>query len=554
MENRRKSLRFGLMINSLTVEHWQYETIKLLMENGMKLSLIIQNSDNTPAPSFLNKIKDYPFRRILFRLWNRFIFNPRSKYPADLTDLTADIHTIFCKPKIKGISTYFEEIDIQEIRNQNLDFILRFGFDIVRGEVLNTAKYGVWSFHHDDERIIRGGPPGFWEFMKRMPSNGVILQRLTNSLDKGIILKRIQFKTILHSYKAHLDQLYFGGEILPLQVCKDLINTGVLEEAPSESEAPIVHPPVNIKMIQYFTRSFWRRVAFHLNDLFRQEDWNIGYCECSMEDFISNKDNENINIQWFKKPRRNCYFADPFVIKTEKDTYIFFEWYSYPRGKADLAVALKSEGFKKYHKLTNFKEHRSYPYVFKYEDNIYCLPEANATKQVVLYRFDEEKLKLEKDSVLLDGFPIVDATLHFHNNKWFMFLVNQKNSHTHLEIYYSEDLRGPYHPHDLNPVMIDCSKARPAGKIFNFEGKTIRPSQNCTEHYGQSITLEEIEMLTEKQFKTKEFGSILPIENSDYNDGIHTINREDGIVVFDGKRFVFTFSGFKQQLKQKIRK
>ena len=203
MENRRKSLRFGLMINSLTVEHWQYETIKLLMENGMKLSLIIQNSDNTPAPSFLNKIKDYPFRRILFRLWNRFIFNPRSKYPADLTDLTADIHTIFCKPKIKGISTYFEEIDIQEIRNQNLDFILRFGFDIVRGEVLNTAKYGVWSFHHDDERIIRGGPPGFWEFMKRIPSNGVILQRLTNSLDKGIILKRIQFKTILHSYKAN---------------------------------------------------------------------------------------------------------------------------------------------------------------------------------------------------------------------------------------------------------------------------------------------------------------------------------------------------------------
>ena len=61
-------------------------------------------------------------------------------------------------------------------------------------------------------------------------------------------------------------------------------------------------------------------------------------------------------------------------------------------------------------------------------------------------------------------------------------------------------------------------------------------------------------MLTEKQFKTKEFESILPIENSDYNDGIHTINSEDGIVVFDGKRFVFTFSGFKQQLKQKIRK
>ena len=554
MGNKRKSLRFGLMINSLTVEHWQYETIKLLMDNGMKLSLIIQKTENTTAPSFIKKIKDYPFRRLFFRLWNRFLFKPRSKFPADLTELTTDIHTIFCKPKIKGISTYFEEVDIQEIRNQNLDFIIRFGFDIVRGEVLNAAKYGVWSFHHDDERIIRGGPPGFWEFMKKIPSNGVILQRLTNSLDKGIILKRIQFKTILHSYKAHLDQLYFGGEVLPLQVCKELIDNGVLEESPSESDAPIVYPPTNLKMIQYYWKLMWRRVGFHLNDLFRQEDWNVGYCESSMEDFINNTDKEQLNIQWFKKPRKNCYFADPFIIKTKKDTYIFFEWYSYPKGKADLAVALKSEYFKKYHKLTNFKEHRSYPYIFEYEGYIYCLPEANQTKQVVLYRFDEEKLTLEKESVLLEGFPIVDATLHHHNGKWFMFLVNQKNSHTHLDIYYSENLRGPYKSHELNPVMIDCSKARPAGKIFSFEGKTIRPSQNCTEHYGQSITLEEIDLLTEKQFKTKEFGRILPINNSDYDKGIHTINSDDNIVVFDGKRFVFTFSGFKQQLKQKIHK
>jgi hypothetical protein len=65
MENRRKSLRFGIMLNSLTVEHWQYETIKLLMDNGMKLSLIIQNNDSTPSPSFLDKIKEYPFRKII---------------------------------------------------------------------------------------------------------------------------------------------------------------------------------------------------------------------------------------------------------------------------------------------------------------------------------------------------------------------------------------------------------------------------------------------------------------------------------------------------------
>lgn len=553
MGEKRKSLRFGLMINSLTVEHWQYDTIKLLMDNGMKLSLIIQNNDSGTYHSILDKIKHYPFRRLLFRIWNRFIFNPRSKYPADLTQITEDIHTIFCKPIIKGISTYFEEVDIQEIRNQNLDFILRFGFDIVRGEVLNVAKYGIWSFHHDDERIIRGGPPGFWEFMRKIPNNGVILQRLTNDLDKGIILKRVNFKTILHSYKAHLDQLYFGAEILPLQVCNDLIYNNELKEELSSSDARIIHPPTNIKMIEYFIKSVTRRVSFHLNDLFRQEDWNVGYCMCSIEDFIdSNKD--TIDIQWFKKPRKNCYFADPFVINTKKDTYIFFEWYSYYNGKADLAVALKSEKFEKYHKISSFKEHRSYPYICENEGIIYCMPEAHKTNQLVLYKFDEDNLSLEKDSILLNGFPIVDATLYHHENKWYIFLVNQKNSHTHLEIYHSDNLKGPYVPHKNNPVMIDCSKARPAGKLFNYNGKTIRPSQNCTNHYGQEIYLENILEISDSKFITEFHSTIIPLDKSNYNKGIHTINSDANITVIDGKRFIFTISGLKQQLKQKIRK
>lgn len=554
MDNKRKSLRFGLMINGLTVEQWQYETIKILIDNGMKLTLIIQKNDDTPAPSFFDKIRNYPYRRLIFRVWHRFIFKPRSKYPTDLTKLTENIPTIFCTPIMKGISSYFEDIDIQEIKNQNLDFILRFGFNIIRGEILNAAKYGIWSFHHDDERIIRGGPPGFWEFMRKIPNNGIILQRLTNSLDKGIILKRLNFKTILHSYKANLDQIYFGGEILPLQVCKDLINSGELKEEASTSDAEIIHPPMNLKMMQYFMKSIYRRIAFHIHDLFRQEDWNVGFCNCSIEEFIDTDNKENIDIQWFTKPKKNCYFADPFIIKTKKDIYIFFEWYSYFKGKADLAVALKSENFKKYHKITNFKEHRSYPYLYEYEGNIYCMPESNETNKVVLYRFNEEKLTLEEDCILLEGFPIVDATLYHYDNKWFMFLVNQRKSHTHLELYHSDSIKGPYLPHENNPVMVDCSKARPAGNIFNYEGKIIRPSQNCTNHYGQSITLEEIELLNTKQFLTKPFGTIQPIKNSDYNKGIHTINSVDNITVFDGKRFVFTLSGFKQQLKQKIHK
>lgn len=545
MSKKRKSLRFGLMINSLTVDQWQYDTIKLLMDNGMKLSLIILKAENTFPFIIPKKVKNNFHGHFIYRFWNKFLFHPRSRFQTDIDKITEGIPTIFCTPRtIKGIS-YFNELDIQEIRNQNLDFILQLGFDIVAGEVINTTKYGVWKFNHGDS---------FWRYMKGKHSNHVFLQKLSGKADKEIYLKEIKLSSILHSYKAHLEQLHFDATVLPLQVCKDLINTGELKSLTIDSKTKDTHLPNDFNMVSYYLKSLWRRIAFHLNDLFRQEDWNIGYSECSIEDFISAKNKEELNIKWFKKPRKNCYFADPFIIKTEKDTYIFFEWYSYYKGKADLAVARKSEDFEKYHILTNFKEHRSYPYVFSYEGTIYCLPEANQTKQVCLYKFCEEKLTFEKDCILLEGFPIVDATLYQHDGKWFMFLVNQKKSHSHLEIYYSDNLKGPYLPHENNPVMIDCSKARPAGKIFNYKGKRIRPSQNSTEHYGQSLILEEIELLTERHFSTIPFKIVEPIEDSEYNKGIHTINSDGNITVFDGKRFVFTMSGFKQQFKQKIYK
>jgi len=36
--------------------------------------------------------------------------------------------------------------------------------------LLNASKYGVWSFHHADNSINRGGPAGFWEIIYKQPS------------------------------------------------------------------------------------------------------------------------------------------------------------------------------------------------------------------------------------------------------------------------------------------------------------------------------------------------------------------------------------------------
>ena len=544
MEELKQQIRFGVMVNGDTVKQWQFDTIKLLIDNGIELSLIIKNGDNSkPYKSFFDKLLHYPYRLFLFRFWQRYFFKPAAEHQTLLvgTDhVCPQPAEMTVMPIHKGISTYFSDSDIEKIKSFNLDFILRFGFDIVRGDVLTCAKYGIWSYHHDDERVVRGGPPGFWEFMRKIPANGVILQQLTDKLDKGLILKRIQFDTTLHSYKFHLNRIYQESVFMPLQVAKELIINGKLEPEQSQSKAPILHPPKNIVMLWYFWLCIWRKLVFHFNYFFRQEDWNVGY--------YYNK----LNINWLKPPKTD-YFADPFVISTDKDTYLFFEWFSNKNGKADLAVAKKSEKFEIYHKITDFPEHRSYPYVFDYQGENYCIPEANQTNKVSLYRVVEtcHGASLQWDCDLLQG-KYVDSTLLIHDNKFYLFTTPQNQSHTHLLIFVADDLRGPYRPHFNNPVKVDCSNSRMAGKIQNIDGDLVRPAQNSTRHYGESITLNKIIQLNEYQYIEETISEIKPDKKWTYNKGIHTINSDGEITVFDAKRFTCTWMGLVQQFRQKL--
>ena len=44
---------------------------------------------------------------------------------------------------------------------------------------------GVWSYHHGDNRVNRGGPAGFWEVFEQWDVTGSILQVLSEELDAG---------------------------------------------------------------------------------------------------------------------------------------------------------------------------------------------------------------------------------------------------------------------------------------------------------------------------------------------------------------------------------
>ena len=542
------------MVDDLTMEAWKVETIRKLLEGGMQLSYIIRNAETTEKKSFFKKLKTLPVRRAFFQIWNHYQFKPEGKQMTTLPEAGIDLDDIpvlDCKPTHKNTSTFILDNDIETIKNQQLDFILRFGFNILRGEVLNAAKYGVWSFHHDDEMEYRGGPPGFWEWMEDNPRNGIILQRLTESLDKGYILNKRWYPTVLHSYKAHLDQLLTESTDMPLQVCREIQFTGVMKEHLSESQAEVRRPPVNFKMIGYWIKCVTRRWRFHSHDLFRQEDWNVGYVEVPLTEFLEAPEGHIEDIVWFKKPRRAAYYADPFVITTERDTYVFYEHYSYKEGKGHIEVVRKSKHYKKPKVALEEPFHLSYPFVFEHDGAVYCIPETHMAERVNLYRFNEKDLKLEQECVLVEHVRAVDPTLVEREGKWNLFFTRKDQPSVKLYRYVADDLKGPYLPHHANPIKVDCADARMAGSFFEWNGQLVRPAQECVRYYGTAVCLNRVDTFDNLHYEETQIDKIQPVKNSKFKKGLHTLNGNDQVTVIDGKRWLFTFIGMWRQVRTK---
>lgn len=107
------------------------------------------------------------------------------------------------------------------------DRIIRCGSAILRGGILDVSKYGVFSFHHGDNRKYRGGPSGFWEVFNRDPSSGFIIQKLNQELDGGNIYVRGNLMT----YSLWLQnnaQLLERSNIFMIKFLKQMADTRVL--------------------------------------------------------------------------------------------------------------------------------------------------------------------------------------------------------------------------------------------------------------------------------------------------------------------------------------
>lgn len=467
---------------------------------------------------------------------------------VDKSETFQDVPKIRCKVKLVGkYSQYFQEEDLERIKKYKLDVILRFGFNILRGEILETPRYGVWSFHHDDHLKYRGGPEGFWEIYNNDDRSGAMLQRLSEKLDDGTVICKDEFRTIKVSYSKNRNKLLMKTARWPADACFSILNGRNTFSESSRSDAPIYKAPGNGKMLLFILKLLGHKVSEFWKYLFGEfpigaEKWAIGILKGSYQDLLPTSQPE---IKWITPPAHQ-FFADPFLIVHEGVFYILFELFEY-----------KTRGYLAYiesNDLVNFSEprlifdkpfHLSYPGVFKHDNRFYCIPEQYQSKSVTLYEAVDFPVSWKEKSVLIPNFAGVDPTIFHHKGIWWMFVSNAENDdETNLYLFFADSLEGPWNPHAENPVKSEFKRSRPAGPVFQSNGRLIRPSQNGTNTYGGSVILNEITELTKETYRERFFNEIEPRESWKYSQGLHTLSTNGSVTVIDAKyhlpeRFLF---------------
>lgn len=555
MSQNSSPLRFAIMLQDESLKQWQYDVIEKLVVSGVAIPvLLILNEDNA------HKEKDtvsHSKPNILFRLYEKFFLRKKSLANVHLPDCLMHTERIRCTTEKKGkFSEYFSDQDMQHIRDHHPDFILRFGFSIIRGEILNVPTFGVWSFHHSDEKVVRGGPAGFWEVFEKHRVNGVILQRLTNHLDGGIILKKRFYKTILHDCAFHIHHVLSDSTDMPLQVCRDILNDQAqyFNHSPSASLAKVYKYPSVFIMLLFPMKQFFRRIAYNCREILIHEKWAIGYCEMTPEQLIAG---EPLSLQHsYTYSSSALYPADPFMITDNGHKSVVFEKYSYQTGKAKLAILDIDEekGFHSERILSDSDTHYSFPFIVEDNGTQYLMPEQIEKKRVDLYRVDLQLNTMLFEQTILD-IPLADPVLFKHHEKWYLFgSPAGLHSNNKLLLFTSQSLFGPYVSHPQNPIVVDPRGSRMAGQILTIHNVLYRFAQVSHVRYGKCISVFAITELSETSFAEEWIREVDPVCKSNYRLGLHTISVNCKKIVFDGKKYIFSLSGILLRVKQKIKK
>jgi hypothetical protein len=547
LDELRAPLKVGLLVNSLEVPAWVESVVaEMVAADWIDLQGVVRNATPSAKRSLGERLSSAR-SNFLYGLYTRFDgwrnrTSPERNpfHPTDLKPWLEGVDVIDVTPRQTRFSDYIEDEDLERIRGLNPDVLVRFGFRILRGEILQVPRFGVWSFHHGDGRVNRGSMPGFWEVMEGESTTGSMLQVLSEKLDAGKVVDRFFGATDARSVVLNQRNLYRKTAPMLMDGLRHLKQQG--EEGlyeKSDDFPAYYHPlrklPRNADMARSLPRLASSFVGAKARHVFRFDQWFLAY--------RVRKNPTDPNLAFYQYthmlPPKDRFWADPFAVRREGGYGVFFEEFLFSKNKAHISYFEIDEDGKHSEPrvVLDTPYHLSYPFVFEYDGDLFMIPESQANRSVELWRCTSfpDKWKLER--VLMDDHIAADTTLFERDGKWWMFAAVTEDglqNRDRLELFHADEPTGPWIPHPMNPIKRDVRSARPAGKLISDRGRLLRPAQDCAGRYGAAIAINEITEWTHDRYSERTITRITP----DWRPHLlatHTINTVGDLTIIDGE-------------------
>jgi hypothetical protein len=543
MDRTNAPLQVGVLLDSFTVPLWIRAVLEEILQSPIaSIALIIRNAkaDRPPDGS-----RDRNYHHALYhsycRAENAYFNLRRDAYShSDVSGLFDKCDVIDVAPTPSGEYDEFAKDSVQRIERYGLDLILKFGFRKLHGDILRVARFGVWEHVHSDTQTLTGGPPGFWEVFLEMPFTGAALKILGNTPDLDRTIDRCLGYTDKTSVRRNRSNNAWRSSRFVMRCLERLHKSGLNESAPcSNSDLYVPYRahcyglPDNFRMGVLLGKHLGRRLKTMLHDTFYLSQWAVAFKLVSQANEIA------ANMEGFSllRPPRDRLWADPFVIMHQGRYFLFVEELFYSRPKGHISL-LEFDGVGKIANTTIvLKEnyHLSYPFLFRYHDQIYMMPETSQNRTIQIYQATHFPYKWELRTVLMKDVSAVDTTLVEGHSAWWMFTTMGADSAPNVDelyLFHADTPFGPWQPHPKNPIVADCRRGRQAGRVFSYRGQLYRPAQCSTKGGGYAITINRIVTLDTTDYREEPVDVILP-EPYHHAEGLHTLNSDGGMTVID---------------------
>lgn len=548
----QKPLRVGIMLDGLSVQAWQRKVVEDLARADW-IDLVVAVVCWSPAerkPSWFDNLcagrlhrttEIYDLYESVSRRYASGIQGHAESIP--LGDLLNGVDILHVLPqRHRKVFDRLTEADIGALRSYDLDVLVRFGFRILKGEVLTVPRHGVWSYHHGDPARYRGGPSCFWEIAQGERSVGVVLQRLTESLDAGEVLYR---STSSCAPTLWVDRVrgphYLKSARFVRRSLERLYRTGRPIRAPDgdtefQQPGPLYRKPGNLRAAAMLGQMAVRTALANTRHLCRHDIWSIVLRQA--RPLLAPSATPSPVLA--RIASKGWQAADPCLFVWEDRLYCFFERVPIERQRGEIAVVrvLEDGRLTEPQSVLTAAHHLSYPFLFVWDGRPMMLVESADAGALGLFEADAFPLRWRRRATLLDGQRAYDPTLLHWEGLWYLFVAIDEaggGPNDELFVFVAETPLGPWQPHILNPVVSDCRSARPAGPLFVENGTLIRPAQDCSGSYGRALNLCAIDRLTPDDFAQRVVGRIEPASVGG-SVGCHTLSRAGGIEAIDLRR------------------